>query len=530
MGRTTVTAPRCLSNRAGLRSALVLIAICGCRTPPPPPPPPPAPPPTAYVHPKGDDRDDGSEAAPFRTVARALSARKARIRVHAGTYPVGRLFITQPVDLASTSTGAVLKGAIFVTADDTRIEGFRIEGGLDGAQSDRFLVKNVEIEPVDREDALTIVGSTATLESLRLQCGEETCLHVTTSTVTLNDADMTGASNTLRALRVSSARMQAERLRVRGTRAAQVQVELQSTLILSHADLAEARGSAIVAIRQSRIDLDQVKTASIAMTAVLAQTSSVTAADSAFGPTGGQTISISGGFVRLTQCRVAAGEAAANLRAFDGTPGQLHIVDSVVAHGDRDGVLGSASLVQITGSRFEGRPGPGGGHALSVRGAGARATIKSSHFIAPAGLGLELVEGAAGTMTGTITAPGLGGLHVSGALGTTVVLDGLTVENCVSGPAIHVLDSNDVRIARSRLEGCIGGGIIAGSRSNLRIDDAIIRTGGQYGLAAFGGTRAVVRSSTVTGTPWAIFSACADSSLIVDAGRNHFVGGRGECL
>ena len=432
--------------------------------------------------------------------------------------------------MTATATGTVLVGSLFITADDTLVEGVTIDGGIDVAGSGNLTLKNLDVRPGLREDAISLFGSTGVLEDLRVSCGPESCIHATTSTIAIRSNRLTPRPATKRGVRSSTSKLQIEKLNVSGTRIAQLQAELSSDVTLRRSQFGATRGTAIIVIRGSNLVAEQVRTSTTGQTSLLAQTSTVVASDSFFGASAGQTLSISGAVVRLRNTRVVAGpRGAANMKAFGRLRGQLHLDGGSIAHGDTDGILGSASLLTASGTRFEGQPGGRNGYAISVRGPRSRVRLDNVNIIAPAGIGVELADGAHGSISGTISTPGKEGVRLQGALGVPVTLKDLTVENCMSGAAVSVIDSNDVRVSGSRFVGCGPAGVLAVRRSVVQVRDSVIKTFAKYGLAAFGGARMVVSSSTVSGRPWAVFSACADDSRVVDRGDNHFVGDRGDC-
>ncbi|MEM7676967.1 MAG: right-handed parallel beta-helix repeat-containing protein, partial [Myxococcota bacterium] len=250
-----------------------------------------------------------------------------------------------------------------------------------------------------------------------------------------------------------------------------------------------------------------------------------------FGPASQQTLSISGAVVRLIDSEVDAGRySAANLQNFESHQGRLFMTGGLVRHGDRDGFLGTGGFLSIRGTRFVGENGPAKGHAVSLRGRRAHAKLTDVHIHQPAGVGFELADDAFGTMTGTIFRPGESGVRIEAALSHTIKLKGVKVQGCRNGSGITVLNSIDVRISDSQLTGCSEAGVLAGTRANVRIDDSVISQNARYGVAAFGGALLSVYSSTISDSPWAVFSACADRSRVVDAGSNRFNGKRGDCL
>ena len=504
----------------------------GCARPiPTPPPPPPAPPAEVFVHPKGDDRDPGTADAPFRTLPRALAAKKPVIRVHPAVHEVGRLFITRPVKVVATSTGVTLKGSIFINTSDTTLEGLTIDGELEAVRSPALTLTELTIRTEEQEDALSLVDTTGRLADVRIGCGGETCLQITTSTIVADGLNLDAATNTKRGLRVTSSQVEVENLTIRGTKIAQVQAEERARITVRQGTLEEAGGSAIVAVLNSTVNLDQVTTTTAAQSALLAQSSTVIATGCRFGASRTESLNISGAVVRLTDCTVTGGpNGAANLKAFENTRGQLHLRNCTVVHRDYDGVLGSASLLEAIDSRFLGRPGPGGGHAISMRGPRSEVILSNAQILAPAGLGLEITEDASARLSGAIVAPGQGGVVISHVIGGDVVIDGLTIENCASGSAVKIVDSVDVKIRQSRFEGCPQAGILAVERSSADVQMTMVRRNNVYGMAAFGATELAVSSSTVSGGRWSTFSACSDDSIIFTGRQVRIEGRAGACL
>ncbi|MEL7369726.1 MAG: right-handed parallel beta-helix repeat-containing protein [Myxococcota bacterium] len=517
----------------GAFAALIASACSSPPPPPPPAPPPPAasPPDVAFVHPNGDDRDPGTLSAPFKTLARALSSKQPTIQLHPAEYKIGRTLISRAVRITSTATGARFLGSVSVATDDVAFERITVEGGLDAAQSRNLKLSKVSILAGNREDALSLVGSQAQIDSLDVGCGPQTCVQITTSTVTIRGLRFNADPSTLRGLRVSSSAVNANDVDGTGTRIALVQAELQSELKLTNARLRGGRGSAVAAVLGAQVELNGIRTSSIVQTALLAQTSTVTATKCKFGPAAQQTLSISGAVVRLVDTEVAAGRfAAANLKNFEDNQGQLYLTRGQIEHDDKDGVLGAGSLLSVRGTRFIGAEGPGKGNAISLRGRRAQALLTDVHMHQPAGVGLELAADAFGSITGTIVRPGASGVRIEEALSHTVKLKGVNVEGCRDGSAVTVLNSIDVRISDSQLKGCSEAGVLAGTRANVRVDDSVISQNARYGVAAFGGALLSVYTSTIANSPWAVFSACADRSRVVDAGGNRVDGKRGDCL
>ncbi|MEM7675485.1 MAG: hypothetical protein AAF449_05725, partial [Myxococcota bacterium] len=178
-------------------AALVVMIASACSSPPPPPPPAPppaAPPDIAFVHPNGDDRDLGTEQAPFKTLAQALSSKRSEIRLHPAKYKIGRTLITRPVRMTSTATGALFQGSVSVATDDVSFERITVDGGLEAAQSRRLQLSHVKLLAGEREDALALVGSSARIQDADIRCGPQTCIQITTSTVTIQGLRFTAGT------------------------------------------------------------------------------------------------------------------------------------------------------------------------------------------------------------------------------------------------------------------------------------------------------------------------------------------------
>ena len=533
-----------IANRDRIRARVVVAAavmlatgvLGGCslfkKAPVVPPPPPPPPPPVAYVDARGDDRDPGTAEAPVRTLAQALKVGEPTIEIRPSTHDIGRIFITRPVSIVATATGTVLRGAIFVSSPGVRIEGVEIIGGLEAAQSDDLTVRDVVVRADGaREEAVALVHSAGRFERVRIDCASEACLQVTTSTVTMSDLTLVAAANTKRGFRASSARALLENLSVRGTRIAQLQADLGASVEIRRGQFRDAEGSAIVAVLGSTVTLTEVETASVAKTALFAQSSTVTATDCRLSAVEQSALSVSGARVHLADSQVTAGAASAvEVKAFEGRDGELRIERSTVRHSDGPGVVANDSRLIATATEFIGRNGPRGGDAILLRGPRTQAQLTDVRIIEPAGHGVAVVNDAAATINGTITGAVKGGVYIQEVYGHAVELRGADIRDCQGGAAVEVVSATNVRIDDSRLQGCPKAGIVASRRAVVHIARSEIQDSGKYGAAAFGGAQLIVESSTVAGQPWSIFHACSDESMVIDAGNNRFEGRNGRCI
>jgi hypothetical protein len=475
----------------------------------------------AYVSPEGGDAAEGTEAAPFATLERALRTDRPRIVLLAGTLPEAQVVVSRSVRIEAKEAGrAALDGHLFISASDVTLHGVHILGGVGVHLARGVRVESATVAFGLKDDAVSVVSSEVALSDLTLRCGPETCLQVTTSTVEVARVSGVADAGSKRVVRVEASRAALRDFVARGSGTTQLQVSLRSRLTVRTATLADAGGTALAALQDSLLDAEDVHVTGAQRAALLVQRARAEVSRSTFeAAPGGLGVGLSGGVLHLSSSTVApARDGALNLTRHAGQPAQLTLRGGVVRHGPYDGVVVGGGLVVVEGTRFEGGGAGTEGDGILVTGEGNRVEVRRATFVDTPGFAVALHQDALGTVTATVVSPGLGGVLVEDVAVDAVRLEGLVVRGCRQGSGVVALLSPRVEVVGGRVEGCAEAGYLAGQGSGVSVQGARAVDNAQYGFAAFGGSSMDLGAVRARGSRWAAFAACGDGSRVeVDA-------------
>ena len=472
----------------------------------------------AYVSPEGGDAAEGTEAAPFATLARALGTDRPRVVLLPGTYPEPQVVVSRSVRIEASAGGrAAVDGSVLISASEVTLHGVEVLGGVGVHLAKDVRVQSATIAFGAKEDALSVVSSEVTLRDLVLECGRETCLQVTTSTVDVSGLLAKAGPDTKRAVRVESSRATLRGLEARGGSVTQLHVSLRSELTVAGATLAAGGGTALGVLQDSLLEARDVHVIGARRASLLVQRSRAHVVRSTFEGTPRIGIGVSGGDLYLESSTVAAShDGAINVTRHAGHPGQLRLQGGVVVHGGYDGVVVGGGAVVVEGTRFEGagEGTQGRGDAILATGEVSRVQVQGATFLRPPGFAVALHQDAVGTVSATVSEPGLGGILVDDVAIDGVHIVGTVVRGCRAGSGVVAMKSPQVVVEGGRVERCAEAGYLAGEGAHLTIRGARAEGNRQYGFAAFGASTVTLERARAEGSRWAAFAACGDGSRV----------------
>lgn len=489
---------------------------------------PPPPPNVAYVSPDGGDRADGTEDAPFASLKRALATDRPRIVLLPGRYPEPETVVSRAVQIEGSASGkAVLDGHLFIAASQVTIRRLDITNGLA-----LHLVRDVEVHTATitagaQDDAVSIVSSHAQLRDLWLSCGEETCVQATGATVALSGIEALGRPGTKRIIRIETSSVVLEELYAEGGSTAQLQASTQSSLHVRGATLAHSRGNGLVAVKDSEVLAQNLVVVRPGGFALLVQKSEVTVEDCHFDAGGNLTVGVTGGALQVISSTIAgAPEGALSLSQNSGRSSQVTLRGGVIDHGAYDGALVTGGKLEAYGTRFVGSGEPSeNGDAVTAHGDGAELELRGIRIVRPAGFGVIFNADATGTVSGTISEPGRGGILIDDVAVQAVHLKDLVISGCRSGSGITAWNTPDVQITGGSVRNCKEAGYLAGQSSTMTVRGAKAIDNREYGFAAFGGSLVRIEDSEAAGSRWSAFASCGDGSRI-EVGDNTTLSGQ----
>lgn len=505
-------------------------------------PPPPAVSTTAYVSPTGQDTGSGGRDAPFKSIEKALSGDFDRIVLLPGAYASERVDVHRRVLLEGEGT-VVIRGHVFVDANEVRLRNVSIGGGLAASFVKRLEVDSATIAAGMKDDAVSLTRSSGTLRRVKLTCGPETCLQATTATVTISDSLGKATDGSKRILRFEQSKGRVEACRLEGGSITQLQ--LGSGARVEVADTRLIGGSnGLVAVQGATLIARDVSVEEASKTALLVQESKATIEGGRYGSTPHMTVGISGSDVTFHGTHLAPSSyAVASISAHAKRPAKVRFEEGRIEHGTKSALLVTASEVTVAGTYFRGeiekrRKRRGRRRrqkdeeppdAITASGIDARVHIESATFETPPGFAVGFYDDASGTVSATITGPNLGGVTAQNVATDPVVIRGTVVKGCAGGSGVLLHEATQVTVDHTRVEGCKAGGVVAGRGSKVTLTNALLEDNGLYGAAAFGGATLSLKGTRISGSKSATFASCGDGARIVDLGNNHLKGPASAC-
>lgn len=501
--RGTMSAVRATSVLVGW------IAVVACSNAPPPSLPPHSD--TAFVSPDGDDAQQGTRDAPFRTVARALVGAFAQVVLLPGIHFEGPFVLERPV-LLEGEPGAALRGTVRIVGERIRLRGLDVAGAVEADGAAELVVETTTISGEDGLHALRIIDGTAELRSLELECGSETCLYASGATVTVDRCRAIATSTrTARIFRFQEGRAVVRRARLEGGAFASLQIQGHAHAIVEASELAGG-SNGLVALDGASLEAEEVVVTGAAKIALLLQDVDAQIRGGRYDGTRDLTVGISGAEVVLIGVSLGTSDLGViSISRFRGAPARVELEDGTVQHGARSGVLIDGSRLTVRGTRFFGEPNVAGDDGITARGPGTQVTIEDAAFEEPSGFAVGLYDRASGVISASVVRPGLGGILLDAAESATVADS--TITGCAEGSGVVVQDSGGVLLRRLRVEGCSEAGVLGIGGSGAIRESSLVGNQ-QFGAAAFAGGRLSIASSTISGSPFATFATCADGARV----------------
>ncbi len=285
-----------------------------------------------FVSPDGGDRAEGTRQQPFASIARALRSPATKIVLLPGVHPEPQITIGRAVALEGVKTASVA-GHVFVSTAEVSLKNLRLLGGLAIYLSPNAQVQSATISANLQEDALSVVRSRARLVDLTLRCGSETCLGVTSATVSVSGL-RAGGEPTKRLIRVETASVSLDSLVLKGGSIAQLQASLGARVRVSRAQLQDGQGNGLVALRGASIQARQVSVHGSSKIALLAQDARIEAKDSHFASATTLAAGVAGAQVSLTNCTLlATADGALSLSRYQSRSATVTLDGGKVQHG-----------------------------------------------------------------------------------------------------------------------------------------------------------------------------------------------------
>lgn len=485
---------------------------------------------TVFVAPTGNDATGaGTREAPFKTIAHALTIKDAtEIALAPGQYVEGELGVSKRIAiLGPEEGGATITGHVRITADEVVLSRVDVLRGVELSRVRGVVIDHLAIKAGEYDDALAISSSSASLLELVLSCGPETCVQVTTSTITARGVKLTGDGNSKRGLRAETSSVTVHGAELRGTSTNQVLANDRTQMTITDSVFIDAQGTGLNATKNSNLVGDRLRVENASRFGMLFASSRVIVRDSTIGSSAGSGVGVTGGDVDLLNLNVELNQQGALTVSAQGERESLvRLSGGTIRHGNKNAILLNAGDLTINGTRFTGdAKGPtDDGDAILAHGPTAILRVMSATLETPAGFGISITNNASATVTATITGPKVGGVYVEGVAGVPVTIEGTRVERCGSGTGVVVFDSTEVMVSKTRVHACGEAGVLAGQNATVTVRRSGFTNNVQYGLAAFGSATIEVSDSTASGSRWATFATCGDGSSIEDGGGNKFAG------
>ncbi len=508
---------------------LSLLLVSGCATSTR------APSPQAYIHvaTHGDDAHNGSKEAPLRTLARALQDRRAKtVFLAAGNYQAPKQSVTTTLHLRGPKAGgAKVTGLLKVAGPRITLEHVHLVGSIEATQVHRLMVQNATISAGGHNHGIRARQSRITLKELKVKCGALTCIDAQSSTVAAERTTLTATPEGRRGLFAKRSRVRLHHFEVTGTKVSQIQGK-NSRFEVHDTTLFGALGSALVLLKNTRLDSDNLSVQAAAKIGILIQASRATLRGTRVDAGHGMSMGIAGSSVSLSDAHIQASrDGGLTTSGYRGMSSGVTITGGVFFHERRSAILHANGTLKIKNTRFEGSLAgdDDGGEALIASGPHAKLIVHGAVFDKPSSYGLLVANDASAHIRAAIRQPRVGGILVEDIAGGAVTIENTTIEGCITGPGITALGVSKLTIKRSRVESCHEAGILAGQKSHVTVEDTKLKKNGRYGLAAFGGASIHAQRSVISGSQWAVFAACGDNARIEDAGSNRWKGKVAPC-
>lgn len=432
-------------------------------------------------------------------LAAALADRDALKIVLTGGAHTATIAINRAIEL--TSDGGHLAGALRIRANDVRVVGLSVRGGIDVLDATGVHLERVEAPTI------TIKTSTAVIIGAKIDA---------------RDSDKRG-------LMIDASNVAASKVTVTKSRIAQVQVRDGGLLTLTDSTVTGGRGSGIVVVG-ARLRADGISVGGASAIGMVLSRSDSIITNSKLLPSFEITLGIQGGTVVLRDTEVGpSARGAINVSRYLQNSPEVTITGGVIQHGEQTGVAIGQGRVKIRGTRFLGRAGGGSGDAITATSRAAFVDIADVNINRPAGYGVALYEDAGGTVSATIAHPNLGGIVAENTATHAIEIKNSHISGCVSGGGIVLLDAIDVKVTDVHIERCAGGGIVAGQGSKVEVVGAMLIDNSRYGVGVFGEAELKLSQSKLRSATWSTYVTCAAGGRLVDGGGNELDGRETRC-
>lgn len=530
--------PSAATARAlGLRAALAAALLACSAAPPKAAGPTPLPDDipseaTAWISPSGDDAASGAREAPLRTLGAGLARPSVRrLVLLAGRHEGGPIRVDRAIRVEGDPSGgdgaeAILAAPLELAADHAELLRLRLVAGLQILGAQEIALDTLTIEG-GAGAPLRLERAAASLREIELVAGADAGLFAEGSTITVEGLRIEGGA-AARGLRVLGGRARVRGLEVSGTRIAQAFVAEGGVLELTGGRLSEAQGSALAAVGGGRLVVDGLLTERPRGPALLAARAIATVRGSTLAGGADQTVAVQSATVALDRVRIEAsarGTISVTRHSAAG-PALVVLQGGRVDHAAVSALLLDQGRVEIDGTRFVGA-GRGEEDALVASGPTAELVVRRATIERSGGFGVGLYNGAGGTLSATVTEPGLGGVIVEAT--AAVRVEDLAVRRCRDGSGVVVFDASEVTLRRVSVTACPEAGVLAGDGAHVELTGGILTDDREYGVAAFGGARVRVSGVRISGSRWATFATCGDGARVTTVGRNDIDGDRVDC-
>lgn len=481
----------------------------------------------AFISPGGDDSGPGTRESPFETFERGVSSRREHLVLLPGIHEKGPFKAVRPV-LVEGEGDAVVQGTLFVEGEEIRLRRLWVNGGLKAIFASKMSVESTTVTPGAELHAIDITGGSAQLGDVTLECGTESCLFATGALLDADGLRATATATTKWGLRLEGGRAEVRRARIRGGRTASLQVEGSGELVVMDAELGGG-DNGLIAVGGSTLTAENVVVTDTVRSSLLLQETVAEIRGGRYGSTADLTIGISGGHLVLSDVTVEpSGYASVSVSPFSGKGAIARFEAGTIEHGVRSAILVTGSELLVFGTRFAGDPDVDGEDAVTASGTGTRVAIEGASFDGPSGFGVGLYEGAAGTISATISRPRFGGILVDGAGAEPVTVADSVISGCQQGSGIDLRRAQESTIERVMVDACSEAGVV-GLAAGAAVRSSTLRDNQQFGVAAFDGAVLTVEGSTITGSAFATFATCGDGARVDLLAGNRITGATTDC-